>query len=49
VNGEADPPQTILQPIVIQDGSYPTQVFEGREEYRLTLSFIPSNENIIVR
>lgn len=47
--GGGDPPPVVLVPIVITDNTFPTQVFEGREEYRISLQYIPSNENIIVR
>lgn len=47
--GVDDPPVALLLPIKIIDGEFTTLTFEDRYEYRTTVKYVMSNENIIVR
>ena len=42
-------PPVKMMPVVVVDDSIDTLVFDGRYEYRVTLKYINSNEEIIVR
>ena len=42
-------PQVMMLPIVLIEGEYPTQLFDERYEYRLSIKYFLSNEFKIVR
>jgi hypothetical protein len=47
--GIGDPPVALMLPIVILDADIDTLTFEGRYEYEMTLKYVLSYENKIVR
>ena len=47
--GGEDPPVALMLPIVITDSDFVTLTWEDRYEYRLSVKYIMSNENKIVR